>query len=529
MAIAGRAINRLPQGGARRGPVSKTQSIPAPVGGLNAVDSLAAMPPQDAVILDNWFPQPGYVELRNGYTKWATGLPGWAETVMPWNGTAEKLFAFSGTAVYDVTAGGAVGAAVVTGLTNARWEWTNVSTAGGFFTYAANGVDDPLLFDGSTWTKITGISSPAITGVTTTELCCPVVWKNRVWFIQVNTMSAWYLPTASIGGAASEFPLGAIFRQGGTLALITTASLTNGSNFDDYIIFVSSEGEVAIYGGDDPAQAGLFNLQGIYPAGKLLSSGRRAAFRFGNDCIILTTDGFISLQKIIAISFLGKAQTISEKITNSVQNATQSYSGNFGWEGIVYPSGNKIIINVPTLENISQYQYVQNTITGAWSTFGLFNSPWNFCTYCRQNENLYAGGDTYVALADQGQIDDTNQIIGSLQAAFTYLGSNTQKMMKQVRPILQVTGPIGPVLGVSTDFDTEIPTNIPTFGAGAGSPWNTSPWNTSPWQTGFFVQKTWQGVQGLGFAISLNLVVASNAAQVRFLAYDYIYEAGGPY
>lgn len=524
MAVMGRVINR--QGTSKRS-VSSTKSFPAPVGGLNAVDSLAAMPAQDAVILDNMFPQPGYVELRDGYTKWATGLPGWVDTVMPWNGTSEKLFAFSSTSVYDVTSAGAVGAAVVTGLTNSRWEWTNVTTAGGFFTYAANGVDKPLLYNGTTWVKVDAGSSPAITGVTTTQLFCPIVWKNRVWFIQTGTMSAWYLPTASVGGAATEFPLGAIFRQGGTLALITTASLTNGSNFDDYIIFISTEGEVAIYGGEDPDQPGLFNLQGIYPSGKVI--GRRAAVRFGNDCIIITSDGFISLQKIIAVSFLGKAQTISEKIVQLLQSATQQYSANFGWEAVVYPAGNKIIFNIPAIEEGVSYQFVQNTITGSWCTFGFFNSPWNFTTFTRQADNLYAGGNTFVALADQGQIDDTSAIVGSTETAFSYLGSNTQKDIKQIRPILQTTGPIQPALGVSVDFDTNVPTQIPGFTSTVGSPWNVSPWNVSPWSVGFQVQKNWQTVQGIGFAVAPYLIVASKAAQVRFLSYDIIYEAGGPY
>ncbi len=44
--------------------------------------------------------------------------------------------------------------------------------------------DAPLLYNGTTWTSITGSSTPAITGVTTTTLDDVTLFKNRVWFIQ---------------------------------------------------------------------------------------------------------------------------------------------------------------------------------------------------------------------------------------------------------------------------------------------------------------------------------------------------------
>jgi hypothetical protein len=45
-----------------------TASIPAPIGGWNARDSLANMSPTDAVQLVNWFPTPTDVTMRKGYT-----------------------------------------------------------------------------------------------------------------------------------------------------------------------------------------------------------------------------------------------------------------------------------------------------------------------------------------------------------------------------------------------------------------------------------------------------------------------------
>src|SRR5215471_13353211 len=227
--------------------VSVTKTIPAPIGGLNAIDALANMPETDAIILDNFFPTPSTVELRNGYTNWVTGLPSWVESLMGYsNASGEFLFAASSTSFYNVTSAGAVGAAVVTGLTNARWESINVATSGGQYLYAANGVDKPRLWDGATWVAVDGASTPAITGVTTTKLRNPALFKNRVWFVEDGTMNAWFLPTQAVGGAASKWDLGTIFRLGGQLHVIMSCSMSTASTFDSYLAFMSTEGEIAV-------------------------------------------------------------------------------------------------------------------------------------------------------------------------------------------------------------------------------------------------------------------------------------------
>lgn len=46
-----------------------TASLPSPIGGWNARDSLAQMNELDAVILENWFPTPTDVTLRKGYSR----------------------------------------------------------------------------------------------------------------------------------------------------------------------------------------------------------------------------------------------------------------------------------------------------------------------------------------------------------------------------------------------------------------------------------------------------------------------------
>ena len=46
-------------------------TIPAPMGGLNARDSLDTMSPEDAIVMDNYYPGDTKVTLRTGYTLWS--------------------------------------------------------------------------------------------------------------------------------------------------------------------------------------------------------------------------------------------------------------------------------------------------------------------------------------------------------------------------------------------------------------------------------------------------------------------------
>ena len=80
-----------------RKPVAVSKSLPAPVGGWNARDSIADMDEKDAVILTNFFPSTTSVNLRGGYTQFATGFGAQVETVIAYSGsTTNKLFGIAG-------------------------------------------------------------------------------------------------------------------------------------------------------------------------------------------------------------------------------------------------------------------------------------------------------------------------------------------------------------------------------------------------------------------------------------------------
>jgi hypothetical protein len=136
-----------------------TSSITSPIGGWNARDSIADMPPTDAVTLTNLYPTPTDVQLRKGYSKYSTGITGQINTVMNYAGaTTQKLFAVAGTKIYDCTTSTA---AQVYTVSNDKFQFVNISNSGGNFLIACNGVDPTLIYDGTKWISMATTTTAA--------------------------------------------------------------------------------------------------------------------------------------------------------------------------------------------------------------------------------------------------------------------------------------------------------------------------------------------------------------------------------
>jgi len=136
-----------------------TASITAPIGGWNARDSVAAMPPTDAVTLTNLYPTPTDVMLRKGYSKYSIGITGQINTLMNYAGANNQtLFAAAGTSIYDCST--ATASSVYT-ITNDKLQYVNISTGGGDFLVACNGVDSTLVYNGTNWIKMATTTTAA--------------------------------------------------------------------------------------------------------------------------------------------------------------------------------------------------------------------------------------------------------------------------------------------------------------------------------------------------------------------------------
>lgn len=152
---------------AAQGRKATTTSVASPLGGWNARDSIAEMNPMDAVVLENFFPTPSDVTLRKGYSEYATGITGQVYTLMSYNYTSgQKLFAIANGVIYDCTNQGAA-VSVFTGLNDSKFQHVNITTSGGQFLVACNGVDPAIVYDGSNWSKMaTTTTAQTISSIT---------------------------------------------------------------------------------------------------------------------------------------------------------------------------------------------------------------------------------------------------------------------------------------------------------------------------------------------------------------------------
>ena len=517
-------------------------STPAPVGGLNDRDSIAAMPPTDALILENWFPSTNSVDVRGGSIQYATGLPSVGESLMAYNASASsKLFAASGGNIYDVTAGGTLGAAVVSGKSNSRWDYVNFGNNGGHYLVAVNGTDLPMFYNGSTWTPSgTGYATAitdALSILTSAALFSQVsVWMNRLFFVEKNSLRCWYLPTQAIGGAASMLDFSGLAKLGGHLVAVCSVSTTAGVTLGDHLVAITSNGECFVYSGTDPSSSTTFSLVGSYRMGPPLangtdSQGARFLTKFGANVIAITQDGFTALQDLISNDVVAQRVTISNKIINTVTNDTSQYINNFGWQIILCSAQNKLIINVPTGVDTTSYQYVMNTITNAWCKF----TGWNATCFEIWNGLIYAIIGTSIYQVD---VDNQNDFVTSSYAgtpitalaktAFQYVGGASRyKFFTMARAMIYASDAITPIININTNLTDYPIQGNEIVGNANSSYWGTAIWGSSLWSSENVPSFKWVGVSGDGYNVALKLQVITNNQYCKWQAWDIQFMQGG--
>jgi hypothetical protein len=507
-----------------RGPSMGTVQIPASTRGLNLRDGIAAMKPADALILDNWFPEATYLRVRGGSLVYATGMNGSVQSILEWAGPASrKLFAASPTDIYDITTAGAVGAPVVSTLGSGYWQTTMMSTAGGAFLVLANGVDDVRNYDGTSWT------TPAITGVTSSTLNFPILHKSRLWFVQNNSTKAWYLPTSSIAGAASPFELGERFTDGGKLIAIGAVSRDGGSGSDDYLAFVSSHGQIAVFQGDDPSSANTWALVGVYDGAPPI--GNRSTANIGGDLAIITDSAVVSTRQLMSGGqATAQRQAITNRIDQGIIEAFASYGALVGWSMVSYPRTRLALINVPTSATTA-FQFVVNVQTGAWCTYGKNASPLNATCWGTFNEDPYFGkSDGTVYRAETGFSDGTAGITWRVKSSFqTYGKSGGVSRMTMIRPLFTAGGQVVPAIRMNVDYRNDQPLTTDEFplpSGAQGGVWDVSEWDVGMWGDNAAPYNNWYAATGIGTTASVDMLGQSNGIQVILNAWDLKYEVG---
>ena len=527
-----------------------THRIPAPIGGLNTRDALDAMPETDAIILDNLFPQTSWVEVRSGRSALAT-FTGNCETLMNYAalgaGTNELFGAVNHAGTrsifrVDNAGGGAVGAAVVGGasntvqaITSTRYDYVQFGTGAAEVLYLVNGADPPLVWDGSSWYPIATTGTYALTGGPSplSSLRLIAAYKQRLWFVQSGTFNVYYLPQNDIGGALTLLNIAPNFMLGGYIQTIITVSIDNTAGTNDYIAFISGKGEVVMFQGYDPSSASTWGVAARFRIGAPIGIGRQCWQKMGMDAAIICEDGLILLSQAMLTDRSQTRQALSDKIRFGLVQALYLNASNPGWQLLLSPIGNKLILNVPTSGSFStSYQFVMNTLGGnSWATWGQYASPLNaFCWELFQDE-LYFGTAGSVQGMDQGQLSDAGSPIQwQAQCAYSYMDDPTAlKRYTQCQPLFQTTGNLSLAVSLNIDFSATQPTASIPLSNGASAPWGTSYWTVTYWTDAAQVVNKWLGLAGEGFCAGLNVRGNTSNLTAKWLSTLFMYEQGGAF
>lgn len=505
--------------------ISTSATIPAPTGGWNTRDPLSAMNPKYAVTLDNWFPRATDVQIRGGCAYHATSSPRIVKQLMAYSGVSvNKLFACTDSDIYDVTAAGVFGASVRS-ITSPYFSYTNFQTVAGKYLVCVNGSNDLQLYDGATWTSINAVSTPAITGATTSDFNFVISFKRRLFFIKKNSLSVYYLPVDQIGGAAVEFPVGQFFKKGGYLVALGAWTIDGGEGVDDQLVFISSEGELIVYKGTDPSSAVDWEMVGRYFIGRPMG-GRSCVNDFGGDLVYLCESGLYPLSKALQSAIISRESALSDQIQQQFAEASRLYSGNTGWDITIFPKQNALLINIPYAQDQKSVQYVMNTITGSWCRFVNWDA---FCFEVFQGE-LYFGGSNFVAKAWTPENEDfAANVVADGRTAFNYFGtSQRSKFCKLIRPMLIANGAFSYSITVDSDFQdlgrfAELPSVVSSFGK-----WDAANWDEVNWAPDWEVTKEWKTVFSKeGLCLSVRLRVASRSTIINWSSVDLVLEKGG--
>jgi len=504
-----------------------------PIGGWVTATNPAMAAPGTAKVCENWFPASTGLRARAGSIIHGTASGVSLESLMTYIGFgSRRMFAGSGGSIYDLTLPVDPNVAptpVVTGQTSNYYSFANFATIGGNYLIAVNGTDSLRMYDGAAWTAITGVSTPAITGVVTSTLSQVNPYRNRLWFVEKDSLNAHYLPVDSIAGAASVFTLFGTFKRGGSLLFIATWSMDSGDGMDDKIVFASTEGEFAVFQGSVPGMDD-WTMVGRYDASPPL--GKNAFTQVGGDLLVLTEVGIVPMSAIQtkAPSFLSLS-AVSKAIQPDWVRDVQERRA-LPWEIVKWASQNVAYISCPTTNANKRWCYAVNLETGAWAKY----TSWDTQCLTEHDGGIYFGtSDGKLMRAELSGFDRGMPIYHKYVGHPESLGApGVHKTLIQARAISRVSYAIDLKISFGTNYSDDIdsPPNVSTSPQVIDT-WDNGKWDEAKWDNGiepFTVSTGWVSVGKSGYTHSLQIQLTSGQSsppRAELVTVEGTFEVGG--
>jgi hypothetical protein len=351
----------------------------------------------------------------------------------------------------------------------------------------------------------------AVTGVGTDTLSFVWSYKSRLFYVEENSMNAWYLPVDAIGGTIAKFPMGGIFSRGGSLLFGASWSLeTSGDGgLSEQCVFVTTEGEVAVYQGANPSDAADWARVGVYRIGKPL--GPKAWIRAGGDIIIATDVGFVPLSQAIQKDYAALSPAaVSYPIETEWNALVQSRAGG-NWCCELWPEKQMAVVAPPTINYQPARMLVSNVRSGAWAEYTNWDGN---CLEAFQGRLFFGSSAGRVVEANVTGADEGATYTGQFIPLFDDQRSAASlKVAQLARAFLR--GPRDTSVSVNMQFDYIYQTNpsgsAPTIST--GSEWGVGIWGVSEWgDVGTLkTYMNWESVGGTGYAFAPDIQTTSGS------------------
>jgi hypothetical protein len=460
---------------------------------------------------------------------------------MPFLGSVtveDRLFGAAMNGIYDISASVTAPAAEilfpVADATSGHGQWTNLTTiATGKFLLYTDETNGYYTYTESTgnWLKVTaGGGANQISGVDPALFVSCMIFKSRVWFVEKNTASAWYLPVDALYGVAVEFNFGNKFRHGGNLANLYNWTVDGGEGIDDYLVAVSTSGDVVVYKGSDPATATDFEQHGMWFIGPP-PVGRRLAGTFGGELYLLSSYGLLPISKLISGVLVQQGDAyLTKRITPLINSAMAFTREEYGWEVRLIPTENLVLISSPKRTGFPYIQFVYSLNTPGWALYRdvpyLTGETWH--------GNFYFADEDDRVLVHTGDLDDVDltdttseQIEWSLLMCFLGYGADgNYKRAQFIRPIFIAEQAPGYSVEARYDYNLSEVFNAASAVVATGSVWDVGLWDFAIWGGEFVTVDVVQGGSGLGRVMSIGLNGRSGARTI-LVKFDLLFDMGG--
>lgn len=371
-------------------------------------------------------------------------------------------------------------------------------------------------------------STVTLTNIATNTLSHVWGFKERLFFVEKDTMSVWYLPVESIGGAASEIDLSSIFQLGGSVLFGANWSLDSGSGLDDKCVIVSDQGEVAVFTGTDPASASSWSLDGVYRIGPPIS--KHSWFKMGGDLMLVTSDGIFPVSQAIVRNY---SEVIANAFTLPIEDVWQEEiaqrSSSDSAVVTYWPSRGMLIVTSPAKYVGKPSAFVANTRIRAWARY----TGWDVQTAIVYEDQLYFGdADGMIYKAETGGSDEGVAYTGVLVSKFSDFGTPGQKMANLVGVTTRASVAVNMAVKLFSNYEVGTITAPSALPEPAGSAtWGSGIWGTSVWggDETRYGKQTWKAVGARGFALAPGVAMTSNstaAPDVEITGIQVRYEEG---